>query len=217
MASQPTQRRVAGIDAGGSRKGFHAVALKDGRYLGRLQTRRAPELVRWCREEIGARVVAVDAPCRWSKDAAGRAAERELLALGIRCFLTPTRDEALGHPGGYYDWMCRGAALFKALEKYYPLAKGVPRTAGRRCFETFPHAITWNLRGGNAQAVRKRSQRLALLRAHGCRTGALTNMDWIDAAICALAADMFLAGRSMSCHGNPRTGCIIVPSIKRRP
>ena len=214
MASADTQRKVVGIDVGGARKGFHAVALQNGKYAGQQQTRDAREMAAWCRDEIGAQVVAVDAPCRWSPGPGGRAAERELLRQGIRCFLTPTRREALRHPAGFYDWMLRGEELFRALERTYSLCKSIPRAGQRCCFETFPHAITWNLRGGNAEVARKRTQRTALLRAYGCRTGRLTNMDWIDAALCAMAADLLLAGGDVRLHGTAKTGFIIVPACR---
>lgn len=212
------KRIVVGIDVGGARKGFHAVALADGIYLDRLQTRSVRELVRWVRDDIGAHVVAVDAPCRWRTAKTGRAAERRLVAQGIRCFLTPTRREALRNARGYYDWMIRGMELFRALEKTHPLHKAGTSIGWRCSFETFPHAITWHLRGGNADAARKRPQRLALLRAHGVRVAYLTNMDWIDAALCALAAEIFATGRRMQFYGDRRTGQIVVPAgqIKTR-
>jgi len=203
---------VVGIDVGGAQKGFNAVALVDGAYLDRLQTRSVRELVRWVRDDVGARVVAVDSPCRWRAGKSGRAAERELMESGIRCFLTPTRREAMHNATGYYDWMLRGMELFLALEKTHSLYDA-ETSIGRRCsFETFPHAITWHLRGGNADAKRKRSQRLTLLRAHGVRVADLTNMDWIDAALCALAADVFAAGCRMHFYGDRRTGHIVVPA-----
>jgi predicted nuclease with RNAse H fold len=208
---RPTKQVVVGIDVGGPRKGFHAVALADGNYLDRKQTPSVRELVRWVREEIGAQVVAIDSPCRWRSGKSARAAELELLEDGIRCFLTPTRNEAARNTTGFYQWMLRGAELFRALGKTHPLCHA-GKTAGGKCtFETFPHAITWHLRGGKADAIRKRPQRLALLRRHGVSVAALTNMDWIDAALCALTAEMFAAGRSMHFYGDRRTGHIVVP------
>ena len=205
---------VVGIDVGGSRKGFHGVALQDGLYAGQWQTRDAREMAAWCRDEIGAQAVAVDAPCRWSAGPVGRAAERELLQQGIRCFLTPTRREALRHSAGFYDWMLNGEKLFRALERTHPLCRALPRPGQRCCFETFPHAITWNLRGGRAHVVRKRAQRSALLRTYGVRTEHLTNIDWIDAALCALAADLLAARAPMQFHGEARAGFIIVPALR---
>ena len=216
MTSARIQRMVVGIDVGGSGKGFHAVALQDGAYAGQWHTRNAREMADWCCRRMCAQVVAVDAPCRWSNGPGGRAAERELLQQGIRCFLTPTRRDALRHSSGFYDWMLCGAELFRALEKTHPLCGTLPRRGERCCFETFPHAITHNLRGGNADSAHKRLQRTALLRKNGCRTDRLTNMDWIDAALCALAADLLAVRDRVQFHGDARTGFIIVPVPRSR-
>ena len=59
-----------GIDVGGSRKGFHAVALRGGAYAGQLASRDVEQLSHWCRAEMEATVIAIDAPCRWSADGA---------------------------------------------------------------------------------------------------------------------------------------------------
>ena len=216
MVLRPAKRIVVGIDVGGARKGFHAVALADGIYLDRKQTPSVRELVRWVREEIGgAQVIAVDSPCRWRSGKAVRAAELELLEDGIRCFLTPTRSEAARNTTGFYHWMLRGAELFRALEKTHPPCHAGIAAGGKCTFETFPHAITWHLRGGKADATRKRAQRLALLRRHGVSVAALTNMDWIDAALCALAAEMFAAKHGMHFYGDRRAGHIVVPVPSR--
>jgi predicted nuclease with RNAse H fold len=212
MAQLKTRHRVVGIDVGGSRKGFHAVALEDGIFLARRQTSCVEQLAGWCREEIGARLVGIDAPCRWSTNGRVRPAERELLAHGIRCFLTPTRRVAALHPRNYYEWMLRGAGLFRALEKTHPLCRAAPTGKAPCCFETFPHAITWHLRGGNARATEKKAQRLALLRQHGGYAPCLVNIDWVDAALCAVVAAMAAAGRPLKIYGEEHTGYILVPA-----
>ena len=79
---------VVGIDVGGVRKGFHAVALRDGVYAGQLATGDVQELAHWCRSVVGASVIAIDAPCRWSSDGRARPCERELMRQGIFCFET---------------------------------------------------------------------------------------------------------------------------------
>ena len=83
MFRQKTKHRVVGIDVGGSRKGFHAVALEDGVFLARRQTSCVAELTGWCRDGIDARLVAIDAPCRWRASDGTRPAERQLLAQGM--------------------------------------------------------------------------------------------------------------------------------------
>lgn len=200
-----------GIDVGGSRKGFHAVALTDGAYTAQLHSADVQELVHWCRERIGARVIAVDTPCRWSTTGRMRPCERELMQQGISCFATPSLAQAEQHASNYYGWMLCGAALVQALEACHPLLTGLPGTEQHCCFETFPHAITWHLRGGDAQARQKRPQRLALLQQAGIDTTALTSIDRIDAALCALAAHHLASGRPCQVYGEAESGLIVVP------
>ena len=154
---------VVGIDVGGVRKGFHAVALRDGVYTGQLATGDVQELAHWCRSVVGASVIAIDAPCRWSSDGRARPCERALMQQGIFCFAT------------------------------------------------FPHAITWHLRGGEAKARQKRPQRTALLAQAGITTAPLTSIDLIDAALCALAAHRVASGAACLAFGEPDTGLIVVP------
>ena len=66
---------VVGIDVGGPRKGFHAVALRDGVYLDKFASPDPLALAAWC-IQVGARAVAIDAPCRWSRTGRARPAER---------------------------------------------------------------------------------------------------------------------------------------------
>ncbi|WP_254216887.1 DUF429 domain-containing protein [Synechococcus sp. CCY 9618] len=203
---------TVGIDVGGPLKGFHAVALRDGAYAGQLASREARELAHWCRCVVQARVIAIDAPCRWSVDGRARPCERELRRQGIVCFASPTREAAVAHPSDYYGWMLRGEALYQALEPTHPLAAAPPLAGQHCCFETFPHAITWHLRGGNAQAARKRTQRRELLRLAGIDLAPLTSIDQIDAALCALAAHHAAIGGECVTYGEPQTGWIVVPS-----
>jgi predicted nuclease with RNAse H fold len=214
VAFSSDQRKVVGIDVGGETKGFHGVAMVNGRYLNRRQTRSVRDLVNWCSQEIGAQVVAIDAPCRWRSGKETRTAERELLAQGIRCFLTPRRADALKNSSGFYGWMFRGEALFRAMEMTYPLFKQGQPAGSICCFESFPHAVAWHLQGASAEAANKRLNRLAVLNQHGVRVDKLTNMDWIDAALCALNADLLARGMCMRIYGDERTGCIVMPSTK---
>ncbi len=203
---------TVGIDVGGERKGFHAVALTRGIHLSHLSTKSVPELARWCRETVRARVIAVDAPCGWSTDGRSRPAERELMNMGVWCFSTPTRETAVGHRTNHFGWMLRGEELFQALVGKYPLCRQLPAAGRKCCFETFPHAITWHLRGGNAKAAKKRKQRGDLLAQAGISLTELTNIDLVDAALCALAAYHVAIGKTCKSFGEPNTGLIIVPS-----
>jgi predicted nuclease with RNAse H fold len=205
---------VIGIDVGGSNKGFHAVALSDGAYAAQLSSRDVQELGHWCRSVIRASVIAIDAPCRWRADGRARPCERELNTEGIRCFASPSRERAVGHPSNYYDWMLQGEALYQELEASHPLLAGLPAN-GPFCFETFPHAITWHLRGGHASAAHKRSQRRQSLVQAGIAPAPLSNIDLIDAALCALVAHRLASGSPCRAYGEAATGLIVVPEQQR--
>ncbi len=213
MSAFRSSQVVVGVDVGGPKKGFHAVALEAGRYLDRCDTTDTDDMVAWCANTMGATVIAVDAPCRWSVNGEGRPAERQLMRSGIWCFSTPTSGTAhTPHPTGYYDWMLRGEALYEALRPTHPLIEQWSAKRSRYCFETFPHAIAWHLRGGNADAKRKRKQRGELLEQAGIDITELTNIDLIDAALCALTAHRTATGQECVSYGEPNSGLIIVPS-----
>ena len=203
---------IVGIDVGGPRKGFHAVALRSGAYVGQLASRDELQIADWCRSVVQASVIAIDAPCRWSSDGRARPCERGLMQKGIWCFSSPSHQKAHApHRTGYYDWMLRGEELYQALEVTHPLLSALP-LIGNACFETFPHAITWHLRGGNANARAKRSQRRALLAQAGLDHTPFTNIDLVDAALCALTAHHLASGRPCTGYGEASTGLIVVPA-----
>jgi predicted nuclease with RNAse H fold len=106
--------------------------------------------------------------------------------------------------------MLQGEALFQDLEPSHPLLTALPIT-GPSCFETFPHAITWHLRGGRATAVNKRAQRSELLEQAGIDLASLTSIDRVDAALCALAAHHAAVGRACHPYGEANSGWIVVP------
>jgi len=204
---------VVGIDVGGKRKGLHAVALKDGAYDGQCCSKDLAEIVDWCRNTVHAQVIVIDAPCRWSTDGRARPAERQLMAEGIWCFSTPTRNMALNHRNNHYGWMLYGEQLFRALETTHPVCNDWPFLVGtRRCFETFPHAVTSALGKQPVSARNKRRDREALLRKARIDTTKLTNIDLVDAGICALTAHFAASGESCKRYGEPATGWIIVPA-----
>ncbi|WP_457767971.1 DUF429 domain-containing protein [Cyanobium sp. ULC084] len=211
-----SQITTIGIDVGGARKGFHAVALTGGAYAGQLVTADGHDLAHWCRSVVRASVIAIDAPCRWSADGRSRPAERQLMAEGIPCFSSPSRQRALEHPTDYFGWMLRGEALYQALEPSHPLLTALPAGGTRCCFETFPHAITWHLHQALGlpppQARRKVQERRALLLELGLDCRELTNIDWIDAALCAVAAQQLAVGGRCRVYGEPVGGVLIVPS-----
>jgi predicted nuclease with RNAse H fold len=187
-------RIAAGIDVGGPKKGFHAVALRDGEYFQKFHSTDAAGMTAWVKR-MGARAVGVDAPCRWRTGGRMRAAERELARLGIRCFATPGRKTGESNP--FYAWMRNGLLLYERLSSGsagYPVLGGAVAAGAKVCFETFPQAIACALAGRRLSGKNKRVDRRELLEAAGIDTGALTSLDFIDAALCAVAAHRYLLG-----------------------
>ncbi len=126
-------RIVAGVDVGGPRKGFHAVALRERVVVAKFHSRDPDEMAHWIRG-LGVDFVAIDAPCRWREiGGPARAAEREMGRNKISSFSTPTEDRAAGN--SFYTWMIAGMSLYRALFEPHPLydSKAVQR---RGCFET---------------------------------------------------------------------------------
>ena len=200
---------VVGIDVGGPRKGFHGVALRDG-VVGKATSTNPAEIVEWCLEQR-ARIVAVDAPCGWSQSGGSRQAERDLRVgeARIQCFMTPERSHALAHTKGFFDWVFNGEKLYQLLVTHYPLDDG---RRGRRscCLETFPHGIVCALAGKIVAAKPKVANRRRVLIAHGYDVSQLPNIDYIDAALCAVAAEEFRHGRTKY-FGNRAEGFIVLP------
>ena len=182
---------VVGVDVGGPKKGFHAVALQDGHYREQLSTLIAEEVAAWCRR-LKASVVGIDAPCRWSLAGRARPCERALATEGLHTFATPSQAKGAAHP--FYHWMVKGADLYRCLDPDYRLFEGQRSASDQICFETFPHAVACALARKTLSAGQKRADRSRLLREAGVSTEALMNMDWIDAALCALAAHHLVMG-----------------------
>jgi predicted nuclease with RNAse H fold len=198
---------VVGVDVGGPKKGFHAVALQDGQYCDKLATLIAEEVAAWCRR-LKASVVGIDAPCRWSLTGRARPCERALAAEGLHTFATPSQVKGEAHP--FYRWMVQGADLYRCFAPDYQLYNGQRSVSGQICFETFPHAVACALAGKILSAKQQRADRSRLLRKAGVSTEALTNIDWIDAALCALAAHHLVMG-TFKKYGDVAEGFIVVP------
>lgn len=212
-----TDTVVIGIDVGGPSRGLHAVALEAGRYRSQFATTDINAMVHWCLHAQQATVIAIDAPCRWSVDGRGRPCERALMQQRIWCFATPKEEAAVAHPKGYFNWMRYGMDLYEALAATHPVRDARTSSGVPHCFETFPHAITWHLRGGNAYARKKRQQRQALLESHGISSPAITNIDTIDAALCAYTAHLAATGAPLAVFGEEATGFIVVPKLTLAP
>ena len=204
--------RVGGIDVGGVRKGCHLVIL-DGRNV-MLSTRSTdPEVLAQHCDQHKVEIVGVDAPCRWSVEGQGRMAEKELARERIFCFSTPTAERATSDPKGFYGWMLNGHRMYEALADRYPLTTDGKHAGVPASFETFPHAIACALLGKDvASAKKKRLQRRALLEAVGIDTTPLGSIDALDAALCALAAQLLLLNATRT-FGDTAGGHIVIPKI----
>ena len=197
-----------GIDVGGVGKGFHAVALHDGAFEPYSSTS-IEELGIWCRARAPL-VVAIDAPCKWSNGKQpSRLAERQLAIGGktIQCFRTPTRESATPKP--FYGWVFNGEELYEEFNPDFMLFDGTRRD-GRVVIETFPHAIMCALAGRLVSARPKVARRREMLRNLGYNDRVLANIDFVDAALCAITAERFLLGRTIS-FGDADEGLIVVP------
>lgn len=204
----PKERTVVGVDVGGMKKGFHAVALRDNQIVAKLMTCSAVDVATLCRKQ-GATAVGIDAPCQWSLAGRARSCERELAGLGISVFCTPSRAVGQIHP--FYSWMVNGAELFRLLVPDYRLYDGRTAPLDPLCFETFPQAIACSLAGTKLSAKNKRTDRRRLLVQAGISSDALTTIDDIDAALCALSAQHVLAG-SFKAYGDTAEGFILLPA-----
>jgi len=206
---------VAGIDVGGNAKGFHGVALRDGTYLDKFNSCDPLKVAEWCRK-FKARYVGIDAPCHWSYDGRARAAECKLMKEKIWCFSTPTREKAENHPKDNFRWMLNGAELYAALKSTHALFDDNSRRPSLEiCFETFPHAIACALAGKSVSAKQKRPLRRGLLRRANIDASKLTNIDQIDAALCALTAHHLALG-NYKCYGDATSGFIVVPAVRSK-
>ena len=206
-----SRQTVVGIDVGGKRKGFHAVALRNGRFIETKQFTTPTPLADWCLKQ-DAHIVAVDAPCKWSQSGGSRRAERDLRVGGqiIQCFKTPTRERAVKHRKGFYGWVFNGEQLYQHLALHYRLFDGELRE-GLMVFESFPHAVVCALAGRVVPTKPKATVRRAALRARGYDVTCLVNIDFVDAALCAVAAEAFLKG-CVQCFGDEQEGFIVVPA-----
>jgi len=207
--SQPIQT-VVGIDVGGERKGFHAVALRGDTFVDKTTAADPAVIVAWCLDHK-ATVVSVDAPCGWSQTGSSRLAERKLQISKkqIYCFSTPMREHAENHDKGFYDWVFNGERLYRLLVNDFPLFNG-KRRKGQMSIETFPHAVVCAMEGRLVSAKFKVKVRRKVLQNKGYDISDLSNIDFVDAALCAVAADEFGKG-NYQCFGNPGEGFIVVP------
>lgn len=200
---------VAGIDVGGPKKGYHAVALNGTSILSRLTSSDPFAIAAWC-EKHRVSHLAIDAPCGWSRDGRSRDSERALMAQQIGCFSTPLRTTAAAHPKNHFGWMLAGEALYAAVTNTHALFEGRWDADAKYCAETFPHAVVCALSGTVVSAKKKAAVRREVLRKIGIDESQLPNIDFVDAALCAIVA-AHLQSNTIKTLGSASDGLIVVP------
>jgi predicted nuclease with RNAse H fold len=204
-------RAVAGIDIGGGSKGNNLVILRGTEIVCNVRKETPEQMLEKC-IQFDVAAVGIDAPSRWRTGETGRQAERALAQQRISLFATPTRELALASKSGFYGWMFSGERIYEVFVPHFPLYMNAGKTVGRVCFETFPHAITCALlKNEAASAKQKRTQRRQVLEEAGIQTISLRSIDEVDAALCALTANLLLEGRVVA-HGDEPGGFIVVPA-----
>lgn len=156
-------------------------------------------------------VVAIDSPPAWGRSGGLRAAERELLRLGIHSYGTPS--DPVKRSSRFYDWMREGFRVFRAAHRAgYRLYAG--GEAGKTAMEVFPHATSVALADRlppiHLTRTARASWRGDVLRANGVRPDRLHGADQIDAALAALTGLLALEGRCRAV-GDPDEGVVVVP------
>jgi predicted nuclease with RNAse H fold len=200
--------RSLGIDVGVG-KGLDLVLLDERLVPLHVSSRvHVPDIARLI-ADLRPDVVAIDAPPRWASTGRSRRTERELAALNIQSFNTPSHDHGEGNR--FFAWMQVGFEVFGQAERagFPPYAAGSPRG---KALEVFPHASAVVLSGSLApKGTNKRAWREAVLRGKGVRIDELTSADRIDAALAALTGLYALDGKRFA-PGDPTEGVIVVPA-----
>jgi predicted nuclease with RNAse H fold len=201
---------VAGIDVGGTKKGFHLVVVRGHEIVHVSSSTDATQLHRQCMD-FDVTAVGIDAPSQWAVEGCGRTAERELARERISCFSTPTEARATASTSGFYEWMFNGARVYQAFSASHPVLKTRAFEGARACFETFPHAITCAYVARDVVSAKlKLVQRRTLLDELGIDTSGLKSIDYLDAALCAHTARLFVEGKTRA-YGDEHGGFIFVP------
>jgi predicted nuclease with RNAse H fold len=198
------------------RRGLDVVVLDDRRRLvGPPLARQTPDDLEALLRRLRPGAVAIDSPPAWGVRGTSRRAERELIALGLPCFRTPSDPALREHP--FYSWMFAGHAAFAAAARAgYPLFTGEGDGRGR-ALEVFPHGAAVALAGrrpppGTARRPAiKRSWRSGVLEAGGVEVAPLRTLDAIDGALAALVAVIVVEGGAWFSVGRPDEGCVVLP------
>lgn len=205
------------------RRGLDVVVLDGGRRLvGAPLARQTPEDLAGLLRRLRPGAVAIDSPPAWGLRGTSRRGERDLIALGLPCFRTPSDPDLRDHP--FYAWMFAGHAAFAAAAAAgYPCFRGFPGHDGRAwALEVFPHGAAVALAGHRPPAgtarrpATKRRWRTAVLAGAGVDVTPLRTLDAVDAALAALVAVIVAEGGEWFALGEPDEGCIVLPGSPPR-
>ena len=174
----------AGVDVGGTRKGFHAVVIDERAIVSGPRSLATPtDTASWL-ASFEPMLTAVDGPIAPAPDGWGwRPCERELAqaVCGIRW--TPSQD-ALERSPGYYGWVLNGLALYDLL--------AAEKLQAVECFPTASFTRWAGKRpSGTSRAVWTRD---ALRNLGLDRLPARTNQDERDAIAAAVTARLHAGG-----------------------
>jgi predicted nuclease with RNAse H fold len=200
------------------RRGLDVVVLDGRRLVGSPRARQTPDDLEALLCELRPDGVAIDSPPAWGVRGTSRRAERDLIALGLPCFRTPSDPALREHP--FYGWMFAGHAAFAAARRAgYPCFTGGADGRGR-ALEVFPHGAAVALAGrrppaGTArQPAAKRRWRAAVLAEAGVDVAALRTLDAVDAALAALVAVIVAEGGPWFALGEADEGCVVLPGLR---
>jgi predicted nuclease with RNAse H fold len=204
-----------GVDVS-ERRGLDVVVLGRRRQLLEpARARQTPADLEGLLRRVRPDVVAIDSPPAWGVRGSSRRCERDLIALGLPCFRTPSDPALRAHP--FYGWMLAGHAAFAAAGRAgYPCFTG-GRDGRGRALEVFPHGAAVALAGRRPPAgtarrpVAKRRWREQVLSGAGVDVGGLRTLDAVDAALAALVAVIVAEGGPWFCLGEADEGCVVLP------
>lgn len=198
------------------RRGLDVVVLDERRRLVEAPlARQTPDDLEALLLRLRPDAVAIDSPPAWGVRGTSRRAERELIALGLPCFRTPSDPALREHP--FYGWMFAGHAAFAAAGRAgYPCFTGGREGRGA-ALEVFPHGAAVALAGRRPppktarRPATKRSWRAAVLEACAVEVAPLRTLDAVDAALAALVAVIVADGGEWFSVGEPDEGCVVLP------
>jgi predicted nuclease with RNAse H fold len=195
-----------GIDVSLNR-GLDVVVMAADRTIAWARAGVEPEEVEGLLRECEPGVVGIDSPPGPGTEPGKRTrqGERQLRALGVNVFSTPSDHDRYAIP--FYDWVRVGARTFEAAARAGYSQQELADEVEHRALEVFPHATDVFLRGCLPPAsvrqrmASKRAWRLETLHRAGVDpTGLCVNrngdptLDSVDAALAALTGLIALEG-----------------------